>query len=78
MNNQEQQIAVVPVEIQALTMAEASELLKKNDPTQLPQWQMHGTPLVDGNGEIRQVMIKLDRYREPTIVVPRPGPFLVK
>ena len=49
----------------------ATEILKTNDPTSLPQWQLHGSVLVVNN-EIKQVMIKVDRYKEPTIVVPKP------
>lgn len=71
-NQQEQQVAVVPVEIKAFSLEEASEILKRNDPNSLPQWQLHGAAIVDNNGGIKQVMIKVDRYRPPTIVVPKP------
>lgn len=71
MNNQQEQVPVVPVEIKAFSLEEATEILKTNDPTSLPQWQLHGSVLVVNN-EIKQVMIKVDRYKEPTIVVPKP------
>ncbi len=73
----QQQIPVVPVDIQVFSIEEVAEILKKQDPTQLPQWQFHGSPVVVNN-MVRQVMMKVDRVKPPTIVVPDGGPMLVR
>jgi hypothetical protein len=75
----QQHIQLKPVEIKAFTLEEASDLLNKQDVTTLPIWQLHGEPIVV-SGEIKQVMLKLDKIQPPTIVVPKPnvgGPILV-
>lgn len=73
-----QQIQLKPVEIKAFSLNDASRILESQDVTTLPIWQLHGEPLVV-NGEIYQIMLKLDKIRPPTIVVPKPsnGPMLV-
>jgi hypothetical protein len=74
-----EQIAAKPVEIKDFSLKDASEILEKQDPRRLPQWQIQGEPLVVGPyDEIRIVMIKIDRVGEPTILVPSPGPMLVR
>jgi hypothetical protein len=79
----DEKITVRPVEIKDFSLTDASQILGSQDPTRLPQWQIHGDPLVVGS-DIRVVMIKLDRIAPPTIVTPPTvgtvgpnGPFLI-
>ena len=72
-----EEIQVAPVEIASFTLEDATDILKRQNPGTVPQWQFHGGPLVVGN-EIRQVMVKLDRVRPPDIITPAGGPLLVR
>lgn len=74
--NPDGQIKVKPVEVRAFSLDEASDILEKQDPTKLPQWQIHGEPVVVAD-RIKIVMLKLDRIAPPTIVTPPAGPILV-
>jgi hypothetical protein len=75
--NEQQQMPVRPVALKACTLEDATQILQNQDPTQLPQWQMHGAPVFAGNC-IMQVMVQLDRIKPPTIVAPPSGIHLVR
>jgi hypothetical protein len=74
--NEQQKIMLHPVEVAAFSLNAASDILKRQSPTALPQWQFHGGPLVVGN-EIKQVMVKVDQIKSPDILVPTGGPILM-